>query len=251
MRAARSVWISDIHLGTTDCQVDPLLEFLRQVECEHLFLVGDIIDVWAMKKLWYWPTSHSVVIQKLLRMARKGVRMTYLPGNHDAAARAFCGHALGRVRIENEVVYTALDGRQWLVIHGDTYDNLFRSTASGHEMFAWITAGLSLASRLINRVNGWFGWGHTSLIDRVVHGFGSLVDNHAAFVKNAVADVRERRLDGVICGHIHTPDIYMQEGVTYMNCGDWTGSCTAIVEWPDGSFEIVKLGAPSRSPFSP
>jgi UDP-2,3-diacylglucosamine pyrophosphatase LpxH len=241
MRVAKSVWVSDIHLGTAECRVDILLDFIRQVECENLFLVGDIIDIWALKKLWYWPTSHSVVVQKLLRLARKGVRVTYLPGNHDEEVRALCGHALGSIQIEHEAVYTSIDGRRWLVIHGDSFDNLLRSTSAGHDVLAWFSAGLSLTGRLVNLVGRRLGWRPASLVDRFVRWFGKFGDNHGLFVDNAFANAQEQGVDGVICGHIHAPKIFTRSGVTYMNCGDWTENCTAIVEWLDGSFEIVRF----------
>lgn len=235
---ARTVWVSDTHLGTTECQAERLLAFLRTVECERLYLVGDVVDLWAMRRLWHWSGAHGEVLREVFRIAGRGTRVVYVPGNHDESARAFCGHSFGCVSVEREFEHRTLDGRRLLVTHGDAYDGLLESTGAG-EMLAWGAAALSVAGRVVNRVGRGFGWGHTSLVDRVIRLYGGLVDNHHRFQASAVGDARERGYDGVVCGHIHHPRAMDVGGVAYYNCGDWTEHCTALVEDAGGEIRLV------------
>jgi len=237
--AYRSVFLSDIHLGTRGCQADLLLDFLRHMSCERLYLVGDIVDGWRMKGGWYWPQSHNDVVQKILRLARKGVAVTYIPGNHDDRVRDFCGVHFGGVVVARDAIHKTLDGRRFLVLHGDEFDAVVR-------LSPWLAVTGDLAYRaaltlntLLNRLRRRLGFGYWSLSALLK----SKVKNALQFVDNfetAVAtEARRRGVDGVICGHIHKAEMREVYGLIYANDGDWVESCTALVEHLDGRLEIL------------
>jgi UDP-2,3-diacylglucosamine pyrophosphatase LpxH len=235
----RSVFISDVHLGTRGCQAELLLDFLRHMTCERLFLVGDIVDGWKMKGGWHWPQTHNDVIQKILRLARKGALVTYIPGNHDDRVRDFCGVHFGGVTVARDAVHETVDGRRFLVVHGDEFDAVVRHAA-------WLGFAGDLAYRALltlntalNRLRRRLGFGYWSLSAFLK----SKVKNALQFIDNfefAVADeARRRNVDGVICGHIHKAEMREIGGVLYVNDGDWVESCTAVVEHGDGRLEIL------------
>jgi len=237
--AYRAVFISDIHLGTRGCQAELLLDFLRHITCEHLYLVGDIVDGWRMKGGWYWPQSHNDVVQKILRLARKGAAVTYIPGNHDDRVRDFCGVHFGGVVVARDAIHQTADGRRFLVLHGDEFDAAVR-------LAPWLNLAGDLAYRgairlntALNRFRRRFGLGYWSLSAYLK----SKVKNALQFIDNfeqAVAtEARRRGVDGVICGHIHKVQMRAIDGVTYINDGDWVESCTAVVEHFDGRLEIL------------
>jgi UDP-2,3-diacylglucosamine pyrophosphatase LpxH len=235
----RSVFLSDIHLGTRQCQADLLLDFLRHTTCDHLFLVGDIVDGWRMKRGWFWPQSHNDVVQKLLRMARKGAAVTYIPGNHDDRVRDFCGVHFGGVLVARDAVHRTADGRRLLVVHGDEFDGVVRHAA-------WIAFAGDIAYRAIIRLNTVvnhlrrrFGFGYWSFSAFLKSRVGKAVRYIAAFEHALAAEARRRGLDGVVCGHIHHSAMREIDGVLYVNDGDWVESCTALVEHADGRLEIV------------
>jgi UDP-2,3-diacylglucosamine pyrophosphatase LpxH len=239
----RSVFISDVHLGTRGCQAELLLDFLRHMTCERLFLVGDIVDGWKMKGGWHWPQTHNDVVQKILRLARKGVMVTYIPGNHDDRVRDFCGVHFGGVTVARDAVHQTADGRRFLVVHGDEFDAVVRHAA-------WLGFAGDLAYRALlslntafNRLRRRLGFGYWSLSAFLK----SKVKNALQFVDNfetALADqARRRNVDGVICGHIHKAEMREIAGILYVNDGDWVESCTALVEHVDGRLEILKWSA--------
>ena len=237
----RTVFLSDIHLGTRACQSNRLLQFLRDYEFDTLYLVGDIIDFWALKRGIYWPPEHNTVIQKILRAARHGARVIYIPGNHDEALRRFTEHAFGSIYIERQVVHVAADGKRYLVIHGDEYDQI-----TTYARWLSVLGDLSYTMLLhLNRVLSWTRRrfriaGHWSLADyakRNVQGAASFISGYEGEIAH---HVRSRGFDGVICGHIHTPVIRELEGIQYLNCGDWVDSCTAVVEHMDGQMQLVR-----------
>ncbi|GGP21493.1 UDP-2,3-diacylglucosamine diphosphatase [Silvimonas iriomotensis] len=235
----RSIWISDIHLGTAGCQADYLLDFLKNTESEYLYLVGDIVDGWAMKRSWYWQQSHNDVIQKVLRKARKGTHVIYIPGNHDEAARQFLGLMFGDIRIEDEVVHETVDGRKLLVLHGDRFDGVVQCAK-------WLAIVGDRLYGITLRLNYWFnrlrarmGLGYWSLSQYLKHKVKTAVNFVSSF-ENAVAqEARERGLDGVVCGHIHKAEMREIDGILYCNDGDWVESLTALVELPTGELRIV------------
>ena len=237
--ACRTAFISDIHLGTRGCQADILLDFIRDLECDTLYLVGDIIDGWRLKGGWYWPQAHNDVVQKILRMARKGVKVIYVPGNHDDRVREFCGIHFGGVVVARDVIHQTADGRKFLVVHGDEFDGVVQHAKWLAFLGDWAYRGLLQMNTTYNAVRRLFGMGYWSLSAYLK----VKVKNALQFIENfeqAVADeARRRGADGVICGHIHKAEMREIDGILYVNDGDWVESCTAIVEHFDGSLEIL------------
>jgi UDP-2,3-diacylglucosamine pyrophosphatase LpxH len=243
LRAYRSVFISDIHLGTRGCQAELLLDFFRHMTCENLFLVGDIVDGWRMKGGWHWPQTHNDVVQKILRYARKGAAVTYIPGNHDDRVRDFCGVHFGGVVVARDAVHQTADGRRFLVMHGDEFDAAVR-------LAPWLAFAGDHAYRLmlgvntvLNRARRRLGFGYWSLsafLKGKVKNALQFIDN---FETAVAAEAHRRGVDGVICGHIHKAEMRSIGGVLYANDGDWVESCTALVEHFDGRLEILHWAA--------
>jgi UDP-2,3-diacylglucosamine pyrophosphatase LpxH len=244
----RSIWISDVHLGTRGSQARLLLDFLKSTESKYLYLVGDIIDGWRMRRSWYWSQDHNDVIQKLLRKARKGTRLIYVPGNHDENFRDFAGHRFGNVAVMREAVHRMADGRRFLVVHGDEFD--------GVVLYAkWLAFVGDNAYELALVLNKWFnrirralGFPYWSLSAYLKHSVKNAVQYISNFENAVVAYARERGVDGVVCGHIHTAEIRDFGGITYCNDGDWVESASALVEHMDGRLEIIHW-ARERSSF--
>jgi UDP-2,3-diacylglucosamine pyrophosphatase LpxH len=235
----RTIFISDLHLGARDCQAELLLDFIRSVECGTLFLVGDIVDGWKLKGGWHWPQSHNDVVQKLLRMVRKGTRIVYLGGNHDSRVLDFCGVHFGGVVVGREAVHQTADGRRLLVIHGDLFDAI--SAHPGWRAFAgdWgyrLLIGLNTLSNLLRRRLGRQYW---SLAAHLKSRTRDTLRFVGEFEAAAAREARRRGLDGVVCGHIHIPAMREIDGILYCNDGDWVESCTALVEHLDGRLELV------------
>jgi UDP-2,3-diacylglucosamine pyrophosphatase LpxH len=236
----RTAFISDIHLGTKGCQAELLLEFIRELECETLYLVGDIVDGWKMKSGWHWPQAHNDVVQKILRMARKGVRVVYVPGNHDDRIRDFCGVHFGGVVVARDAIHEAADGKRYLVTHGDEFDGVIQHARWLAFLGDWSYRALIGVNTGFNRARRAMGLGYWSLSAYLKH----KVKNAVAFIdrfEDAMAqEARRRGVQGVICGHIHKAEMRDIGGVAYINDGDWVESCTAVVERHDGRFEIVR-----------
>lgn len=237
----RSIFLSDIHLGTRGCQADSLIAFLREYEAEHLFLLGDIVDFWAMSRGIHWTAAQNTVVQKVLRRARHGEQVVLIPGNHDEALREYAGASFGDIRIAAEHIHTTADGRRLLLLHGDAFDQVTRH-------HRWLAVLGDIGYDLLVRANAWLSWTRRTLR---IPGYWSLAGYAKRRVKRAVGfifdfedavirTVRERGLDGVVCGHIHSACLRETAGVLYVNCGDWVDSCTAIVEHLDGRLELVE-----------
>ncbi|HWF01281.1 MAG TPA: UDP-2,3-diacylglucosamine diphosphatase [Caulobacteraceae bacterium] len=242
-RRYRTVFLSDIHLGARECQAELLLDFLRHMSCERLYLIGDIVDGWKLRRGWHWPQAHNDVVQKLLRLARKGARVTYVPGNHDDRVRDFCGVHFGGVEVAREAVHETADGRRLLVVHGDEFDGLVRGAAwrsiAGDLAYKAVIALNTLIAGARRRL-GLSYWSLSAALK------GSLARARAfveTFEESAAAEAARRGLDGVVCGHIHRAALREVGGVTYANDGDWVESCTALVEHMDGRLEIVDWAA--------
>ena len=217
----RTVWISDIHLGTRGCQAEPLLDFLRSVECDTLYLVGDVIDFWRMRRARYWPQSHNDVVQKLLRKARKGTRVILTPGNHDDMLRGYVDHEFGRILVVGDAIHETADGRRLLVIHGDQFDSIVRYAR-------WLAILGDLGIRHGAAHQQWLNWArrklglpYWSLSAYLKH----KVKNAVQFIDNYEtrwsSEARRRGVDGVVCGHIHYPQHKLLDGILYYNDGDW------------------------------
>ncbi|MFN3575317.1 UDP-2,3-diacylglucosamine diphosphatase [Phenylobacterium sp.] len=240
IRRYRTVFISDVHLGTRGCQAEMLLDFIRHIECDTLYLVGDIVDGWKMKSGWYWPQAHNDVVQKILRMARKGVNVIYVPGNHDDRVRDFCGIHFGGVVVARDAIHEGADGRRYLVTHGDEFDGVVQHAKWLAFLGDWSYRGLLAANTLFNRVRRRMGFGYWSLSaylkTRVKNALQFIEDFEGAVAEEA----RRRGVDGVICGHIHKAEMRQIEDILYINDGDWVESCTALVEHMDGRLEILE-----------
>jgi len=236
----RSIWISDVHLGTRGCKAEFLLDFLKHNESDYLYLVGDIVDGWRLKKGWYWPQAHNDVVQKVLRRARKGARVIYVPGNHDEGAREFLGLAFGGVQVMNEAVHTTADGRRFLVTHGDQFD----AVVTYARWLAMIGDHAYVALLHVNTAFNWarrkLGFGYWSLSAYLKHKAKTAVEYMGQYEATLAEEARRRGVDGIICGHIHHAEMRHMEGVLYCNDGDWVESCTALVEHANGTLEIVR-----------
>jgi UDP-2,3-diacylglucosamine pyrophosphatase LpxH len=240
MPSVRSIFLSDIHLGTRACKAERLLDFLREHEAEHLFLVGDIIDFWSMSRGIHWSRAQNTVIQKILRRARHGEKVMFIPGNHDEALREYHGTTFGDIEVINEYVHETADGRRFLLIHGDEFDQVTR-------YHKWVAVLGDIAYNALVRANGFFSWirrrlgraGYWSLAGYAKRRVKKALEFIFDFEDSVIRNVRDRGLDGVICGHIHWAAIKEIGGLTYVNCGDWVDSCTAIVEHHDGRLELI------------
>ena len=235
----RTIWISDTHLGTSGCQAGRLLDFLRRTESDHLYLVGDIIDGWQLKRRWYWHQTHNDVVQKILRKARKGTEVVYIPGNHDEAVRHFLGVAFGGIAIRDEAVHTTARGLRLLVTHGDLFDGVVQYARwlayLGDRLY---TLSLHL-NRWLNALRARLGLRYWSLAQFLKHKVKNAVSYIVAFEEALAAEARSRQFDGVVCGHIHQAEIRDIGGILYCNDGDWVESLTALVETAEGDLSIL------------
>ena len=239
----RTVWISDIHLGTPGCQAHALLEFLKDVECETLYLVGDIIDGWQLRRNWYWPQAHNDVVQKILRKARKGTRVVFVPGNHDEFARRYRDHNFGGVDVVEDCIHVTADGKRLWITHGDLFDGVIQCAR-------WLAllgdAAYEFMLRVNRHLNHWrarLGLPYWSLSKYLKLKVKRAVSYVSDFEGAVAREARKRGVDGVVCGHIHHAEMRMIDGVLYCNDGDWVESLTALVEHADGRLEIVDRGA--------
>ena len=239
-RRFRALFLSDVHLGTRGCQAQNLLEFLRLHDAETIYLVGDIIDGWQLRNGWYWPQSHNDVVQKMLRKARKGSRVLYIPGNHDEFLRDYYGTHFGGIEVVENAIHVAADGRRYLVIHGDHFDMIVKHARwlalLGDHAYAFAL----VANTVFNAVRRRLGFGYWSLSQWAKLKVKNAVSYIGEFEKTLSAEAHRHAVDGVICGHIHHATIHEEFAVRYVNCGDWVESCTAIAERADGEFEIIK-----------
>ena len=238
-REYRALFISDVHLGTRGCQAEKLLDFLREYDAETIYLVGDIVDGWALKGGWYWPQPHNDVVQKLLRKARKGARIVYIPGNHDEVLREFYGTHFGGIDVVKNAMHEGADGKRYLVTHGDQFDLVVQNARwlalLGDKAYDF-AIGVNMVFNAIRRRLGFPYWSLSKWAKLKVK---NAVNYIGAFEKTLAAEAERFHADGVICVHIHHAVIHDEFGVRYINCGDWVESCTAVVEHRDGRFEIV------------
>ena len=240
VRQVRTAWISDLHLGTRSSKTEAFLEFLRNYEFETLYIVGDLIDGWQMRRARHWPQQHNDVIQKLLRKSRKGTRIVYIPGNHDEFLEDFCGY-YGHIAIARHFVHTTVDGRNILVIHGHELDTVVQNVRwlafAGDVGYQFLLA----LNPSINFFRQRFGKSYWSLSAYAKKRVKDAVNFIGQF-ENAIVRYAERfGVDGVLCGHIHSPGVRQIGRITYYNCGDWVESCSALVETFDGRIEMLNF----------
>ena len=235
----RTVWISDLHLGTPGCQAGPLLDFLRTVECDTLFLVGDIVDGWQLRRSWYWPQAHNDVVQKILRKARKGTRVVFVPGNHDEFARTYLGHCFGGIEVVEDWTHRTADGRLLWVTHGDLFDGVIQCAKWLAYVGDWAYELVLRLNRHVNRLRGRLGLPYWSLSKYLKLKVKRAVSYVSDFEQALAREARRRGVHGVVCGHIHHAELRHIDGVLYANDGVWVESLTALVEHADGRLEIV------------
>ncbi len=237
----RTIWISDLHLGSTQCHSEMLLDFLKYNDSEKLYLVGDIIDFWALSKKMYWPREHNTVIQKILRKARHGTQVIYVPGNHDENVREYDYYVFGDIVVKNSDVHETVNGKKFLIVHGDEYDTiaqchkwLAKIGSEGYDLLISLNRGLRVVRR-------WLGLrSNFSLAAYVKFKVKNAVQFISDYEESIVSTLTDRDLDGVICGHIHHAEIKEINGFLYVNTGDFVESCTAIAEHFDGSLELIR-----------
>jgi UDP-2,3-diacylglucosamine pyrophosphatase LpxH len=238
-RRYRAIFISDTHLGTRRAQTEALLSFLRATESDQLYIVGDFIDNWALRKSWYWDQLHNDVIQKLLRKARKGTKLVYIPGNHDENLRDFLNLRFGKVAVLEDAVHLSANGKRYLVLHGDKFDGVVRFAPWLAKLGDTAYEFSMELNSTVNRVRRALRLPYWSLSAYLKNRVKKAVEFVSRFEEAVVREARGRNCQGVICGHIHTPDDRFIEGIHYLNDGDWVESCTALVEHTDGRFEII------------
>jgi UDP-2,3-diacylglucosamine pyrophosphatase LpxH len=239
-RRYRTLFISDVHLGTRSAQTDAVLDFLRMVDADVIYLVGDIVDLWKVRRGAYWPQSHNDVLQKLLRKVRKGCRIIFIPGNHDEGLRDYCGTSFGGIEIRRDDIHVAANGRRYVVMHGDEFDIVVRYARwlaflgdRSYEAALWLNNPLNWVRRHL-------GFGYWSL-SAYLKGRVKSAGNFIGEFETALCEVaRRRNADGIICGHIHHAADRHIGAVHYLNCGDWVESCTAVYETHDGEFGVLR-----------
>lgn len=239
VRHYRTIWLSDIHLGTRDCKAEYLLDFLKHTQSDKLYLVGDIIDGWRLRRGWHWPETHSTVMQKILRKSRKGTEVVFIPGNHDEFLRQYVTMDFGGIKLLLNDKHTTADGRTLFILHGDEFDGVMRYArwlAYIGDRAYYVSLRLNHYYNILRRKMGKPYW---SLSAHLKHKVKSAVQLISQF-EHDIADIaRKEGCDGVVCGHIHHAEIRQFDEITYYNDGDWVESCTALVEHPDGRMEIL------------
>jgi UDP-2,3-diacylglucosamine pyrophosphatase LpxH len=245
-RKYRAIWISDIHIGTRQCRSDLLLDFLRWHDCETLYLVGDIIDGWSLRKNWFWRDIDNELVQRILQRANSGTEVVYVPGNHDEAAREYCGMEFAGVKVRQEVIHETADGRKLLIIHGDEFDSVVRYSKwlahLGDTAYA-IALSANHWLNVVRRRLGYPYWSLSAFLKQTVKNAVQYISRFEILVAQAA---RERGVDGVVCGHIHHAEMRDIDGILYCNDGDWVESCTALAERFDGSLEILHWADPAH-----
>ncbi len=236
----RTIWLSDIHLGSPGCQAFYLLDFLRVHRADTLYLVGDILDGWQLRRGWYWPQAHNDVVQKLLRMARKGTRIVYIPGNHDELTRQFIGLSFGGIEIAEDAVHTTLDGKRLWITHGDLFDGVMQHARWLAHLGSWIYEWLLKLNRWLNAIRQRLGLPYWSMSQYLKHKTKHATNFINDFEHVMTAEAKRRGCSGVVCGHIHKAEIRTIDDIVYCNDGDWVESMTALVETFDGELRLVE-----------
>lgn len=250
-RRYRTIWISDIHLGTRGCNDRLLIDFLDHVDSDTLYLVGDIIDGWRLKRRFYWPESHNAILRRFMKRAKRGTRVVYIPGNHDEMFRQFSGMNFGGVEIRKKAIHITADGRRLLVLHGDEFDAIMLA----HRWLAFAgDAAYNFLLKLnvaVNAVRRRFNLPYWSLSKHAKHKVKNAVEFISRFEQTVAHEAARLKVDGVVCGHIHTAETRQFGDVTYYNDGDWVEGCTALVEHLDGRIEILHWAEQVRARQEP
>jgi UDP-2,3-diacylglucosamine pyrophosphatase LpxH len=236
----RTLFLSDVHLGSRGCQAGLLLDFLKNNDAATIYLVGDIIDGWQLKNRWYWPQAHNDVVQKLLRKVRKGVRVIYVPGNHDEFARDYIGSVFGGVEVADHAYHMTADKKRLLIIHGDQFDIVVKHARWLASLGDWAYTFALWSNLWFNKVRRKLGFTYWSLSAWAKLKVKNAVNFIGAFEVALVEAARRHKADGVVCGHIHHAAIRDIGGITYINTGDFVESCTVVAELDDGRLEILR-----------
>ncbi|GAB1578246.1 UDP-2,3-diacylglucosamine diphosphatase [Bordetella petrii] len=239
----RTLWISDIHLGTAGCKAEFLLDFLDHNDSDTLYLVGDIIDGWQLRKHWHWPRAHNDVVQRILRKARNGTRVVFVPGNHDEFAREFIGFAFGDIEVLDEDVHVTARGLRLLVLHGDQFDGVIQHSKWLARLGDTLYQTALWLNNHFNRLRHRLGLHYWSLSQYLKHKVKNAVAFITDFEETLAGEARRRGLDGVVCGHIHKPELREVSGILYCNDGDWVESLSALAETHDGQLVLVDWAA--------
>lgn len=237
----RTIWISDTHLGTKHCHAKSLLYFLSVTESEYLYLVGDIVDLWAMKKSICWPPEHTQILQLIQKLSDNGTKVIYTPGNHDSALKNFSGRYIGSVQVEKHIKHTTADGRELLVVHGDQVDPLMQAHFGNLLSYAGDVGYdfLLFINRHLGRLRKLLGFKYWSLASYIKNNIKNAM-KHVNTYENLLAGLaRDHKVDGVVCGHIHFPKSYTINGIDYFNTGDWVEHCTALAETESGEVKLI------------
>ena len=244
IRRYRTIFVSDTHLGTRGCKAERLADFLAHNDCQTLYLIGDIVDGWALRRNWYWPEAHNRVITEILRKVESGTRVIYVPGNHDEALREYTGLSLAGVELKTEAIHKTADGRQLLIIHGDQFDGII-AYAKWLAYLGDRAYGLALSLNTVfnaaRKILGMPYWSLSAYLKLKVKNAASFIGN---FETALVREAKSRGLDGVVCGHIHHAEVKDVAGILYCNDGDWVESCTALTEDAIGRLRIVTWADP-------
>ncbi|MBO3760679.1 UDP-2,3-diacylglucosamine diphosphatase [Ciceribacter sp. L1K23] len=241
-RKYRTLFISDVHLGSKAAKTDFLLDFLREHEAEKIVLVGDIVDGWRLKRSWFWPQDCNDVVQKLLRKARKGTHIVYIPGNHDEFLRDFPGTHFGGIEVAERIIHEAADGKKYLVLHGDEFDVVVRNARLLAYLGDWAYDAAISINVVLSAVRRRLGMPYWSFSAWAKQQVKQAVNFIGEFQRVVAEEARRNEVDGVICGHIHHAVMEDIDGIHYINTGDWVESCTAVVEHFDGRFEMISWG---------
>ncbi|PWG64048.1 UDP-2,3-diacylglucosamine diphosphatase [Spiribacter halobius] len=237
----RTIFLSDTHLGFRGARADFLLDFLESVECDELYLVGDILDIWEMRRRGvHWPESHNAVVQNILARARAGTPVTYIPGNHDELMRTYAGTNIEGVEIRLQAIHECADGRRMLVLHGDEFDTVVQCSRLVAMLGSRMYGALIRANHWVNRVRQAFGFPYWSLAAHLKHRVKNAMQYIANYEQALAHEARQQGVDGLVCGHIHHAEIAERHGVLYCNDGDWVESCTALVETADGHLKLLR-----------
>ena len=247
----RTVWISDVHLGTRGCNASLLLDFLQSIECRTLYLVGDIVDGWRLRKGWYWPDAHNEVVRRVLKMAHRDTRVVFIAGNHDEMLRPYAGMTFGGIELALEAIHVTADNRRLLITHGDAFDGVVlyaRWLAFLGDKAYGILLRANVAFNAVRRALRLPYWSLSAYLKRRVK---NAVQYVSSFEEAVAHEAALRGVDGVVCGHIHCAEIRQLGDVTYYNDGDWVESCTALVEEHDGTMRLIDWAAEAAAARAP
>ena len=238
--AFNTVWLSDVHLGSRDCRIGLLLDFLRKTRCETLFLVGDIIDIESLRRSFFWPETHTEALRLLLKKSQEGTRVIYVPGNHDEDFRALVGARVANIEVQRRAVHTTATGRRLLVLHGDEFDAVLKCSALAVSLGGAACRALLVLNRFVHWLHDLRRRPYWSLAQHVKERIGGAARYVEEFQRASLRAAADGGFDGVVCGHIHKADLIERDGLVYCNDGDWVESCTALVEDLHGELSLVR-----------